>query len=122
MYRFLAVMQATSVGLHDAKIFIEPFAGHTAPAARTAVLLLAGSPDDFEVIPPLDNDNIDLNAFMYAIEFGKAATEDGALVPFGVTPTRPRGTATCRWLGAQMKSPELQSSRRSQTWRRQETC
>ena len=88
-YRFLAVDQSTSQGLMDAHVVVEPTARDTAPAILAAALLLADNPDDMMLVTPSDHIIADVPAFHAAIEAGKEAAQDGALVTFGVKPERP---------------------------------
>ena len=88
-FRFLAVEQAEALGLSDARVVVEPVARDTAPAILAAALLLEDTPDDLMLVAPSDHVMSDLAAFHAAVEAGRAAADDGALVTFGVTPDRP---------------------------------
>ena len=88
-FRFLAVEQAEALGLSDAQVVIEPVGRDTAPAILAAALMLEARPDDLMLVAPSDHVMADLAAFHAAIDAGRAAAEDGALVTFGVTPDRP---------------------------------
>ena len=88
-FRFLAVEQAEAIGLADARVVVEPAPRDTAPAILAAALLLEDTPEDLMLVAPSDHVMKDVGAFLAAIEAGRGAAEDGALVTFGVTPDRP---------------------------------
>ncbi len=88
-FRFMAVEQAAALGLSDARVVVEPVSRDTAPAILAAALMLETTPDDLMLVAPSDHVMTDLAAFHAAIETGRAAAEDGALVTFGVMPDRP---------------------------------
>lgn len=89
-FRFMATDQAAEIGLSDANIVIEPVARGTASAVLVAALLLSeDNPDAQMLVAPSDHVIGDLPTFLTAIEQGRAAAADGALVTFGVTPDRP---------------------------------
>ena len=88
-FRFMAVEQAASAGLMDARVVVEPLGRDTAPAILAAALMLEDTPDDLMLVAPSDHVMTDVPAFQAAIAAGRKAAEDGALVTFGVTPDRP---------------------------------
>ncbi len=88
-FRFMAVEQAEAMGCMDARVVVEPTPRDTAPAILAAALMLESTPDDLMLIAPSDHMIADVAAFHAAVETGRAAAEDGALVTFGVTPDRP---------------------------------
>jgi mannose-1-phosphate guanylyltransferase/mannose-1-phosphate guanylyltransferase/mannose-6-phosphate isomerase len=88
-FRFMASDQAQELGLADARVVIEPSARDTAPAILTAALTLSDTPDAIMLIAASDHVIEDLPGFLDAVAIGAAATEDGALVTFGVMPDRP---------------------------------
>ena len=88
-FRFMAVEQAAQIGLDDARVVIEPEARDTAPAILTAALLLEDEPDAKMLVAPSDHVIGDVPAFLKSVELGVDAAETGALVTFGVAPTRP---------------------------------
>ena len=88
-FRFIAVEQATAIGCADARVVIEPVGRDTAPAILAAALMLESTPDDLMLVAPSDHVISDLAAFYRAVEAGKSAAREGALVTFGVTPDRP---------------------------------
>ena len=88
-FRFLAVEQAEAFGLSDARVVVEPVGRDTAPAILAAALMLEDKPNDLMLVAPSDHIMTDLAAFQAAIETGKAAASEGAIVTFGITPDRP---------------------------------
>jgi mannose-1-phosphate guanylyltransferase/mannose-1-phosphate guanylyltransferase/mannose-6-phosphate isomerase len=88
-FRFMAGDQAQALGLSDARVVIEPSARDTAPAILTAALTLAETPEAIMLIAASDHVIEDVPGFLEAVAIGAAATKDGALVTFGVTPDRP---------------------------------
>lgn len=88
-FRFLAVEQAEAMGLTDARVVVEPVGRDTAPAILAAALMLEDRPDDLMLVVPSDHVMTDHAAFHAAIEAGRKAAQEGALVTFGVTPDRP---------------------------------
>ncbi len=88
-FRFIATDQAAEIGLMDMRVVVEPEGRDTAPAILAAALLLDAHPDDLMLVAPSDHVITDHEAFLAAIDAGRAATEQGALVTFGVRPDRP---------------------------------
>lgn len=89
-FRFTAIDQAAEIGLTDARIVIEPVSRDTAPAILTAALLLvADDPEAMMLVAPSDHLIGDVPAFLTAVDHGVKAAQTGALVTFGVSPTRP---------------------------------
>ena len=88
-FRFMAVEQARELGLADARVVVEPAARDTAPAILAAAMLLDGDPEALMLVAPSDHVIVDHAAFRAAVEAGRQAAGDGALVTFGITPDRP---------------------------------
>ena len=88
-FRFMAVEQAEALGLSDARVVVEPMGRDTAPAILAAALMLEDTPDDLMLVAPSDHAMADPDAFHSAVEAGKTAAAEGALVTFGVMPDRP---------------------------------
>jgi len=88
-FRFMAVEQAEALGCMDARVVVEPEGRDTAPAILAAALMLEDRPDDLMLVAPSDHAITDLAAFHAAIQAGREAAEDGALVTFGVAPDKP---------------------------------
>ena len=76
--------------LHDFQKLLEPVGRNTAPAiALAAAWLSRNGEDPVLVVLPADHVIRDLPAFHEALHRAIAAAEDGALVTFGIRPTRP---------------------------------
>ncbi|MEO0944069.1 MAG: sugar phosphate nucleotidyltransferase, partial [Pseudomonadota bacterium] len=88
-FRFMAVEQANALGLDDARVVVEPVGRDTAAAILAAAMMLENTPDDLMLVAPSDHVMTDTDAFHEAVDAGRSAAEDGALVTFGVTPNRP---------------------------------
>ncbi len=88
-FRFMAVEQAEALGLEDVRVVVEPIGRDTAPAILAAAYMLEGTPDDLMLVSPSDHAMALPDAFHAAVEIGKSAAADGALVTFGVMPNRP---------------------------------
>ncbi len=88
-FRFMAVEQVGALGLADAQVVVEPTGRDTAPAILTAALLRERTPDALMLIAPSDHAIADDAAFVEAVRKGARAAATGALVTFGITPTRP---------------------------------
>ena len=88
-FRFMAVEQANALGLDDARVVVEPVGRDTAAAILAAAMMLESTPDDLMLVAPSDHVMTDTDAFHKAVEAGRSAAEDGALVTFGVAPSRP---------------------------------
>jgi mannose-1-phosphate guanylyltransferase/mannose-6-phosphate isomerase len=83
-----AVEQGVSgVGAAIESVVVEPRGRNTAPAIIAAALI--ADPDDVLVVLPADHLVEDRAGFVAAVETAVAIARDGALVLFGVTPTRP---------------------------------
>lgn len=79
--------QLAEIGVRPGRIVLEPAARNTAPCAVAAAALLA--PEALMLLMPADHRVTDIDAFHAAVDAGRAAAEDGALVVFGLKPTRP---------------------------------
>lgn len=88
-FRFMAVEQAAAIGCLDARVVVEPVGRDTAPAILAAALMLGENPDALMLVAPSDHVIADTAAFLAAVDMGREAAVDGALVTFGVTPDRP---------------------------------
>jgi mannose-1-phosphate guanylyltransferase / mannose-6-phosphate isomerase len=101
-HRFLVAEQLRQLGVSGATIVLEPVGRNTAPAVALAALA-ARQRGDEAVLLVLAADHViaDVAVFQQAVKAGRAAAERGALVTFGIVPTRPetgygyikRGTA-----------------------------
>lgn len=89
-FRFVVTEQLAEIGIDPDAILIEPEARNTAPAVLAAALVLvARDPGAVMLIAPSDHAIPDAPAFRAAVERGLAATAQGKIVTFGVTPDRP---------------------------------
>ncbi len=87
-HRFLVAEQLRDTDAAQAVILLEPLARNTAPAVCLAALhAVAEDPEALLLVLPADHVITDEAAFRAAVERGRAAAGDGALVTFGVVPT-----------------------------------
>ncbi|HUA54774.1 MAG TPA: mannose-1-phosphate guanylyltransferase/mannose-6-phosphate isomerase [Candidatus Sulfotelmatobacter sp.] len=88
-HRFIVAEQLRQAGLERRAIVLEPVGRNTAPAAAVAALIVARSaPEGLMLVAPSDHIVTDVAAFQRAVAAGVAAARGGALVTFGITPTR----------------------------------
>lgn len=88
-YRFLIAEQLRSGGIEHGRLLLEPEGRNTAPALTLAALLARGNGDDpLLLVMPADHMISDGPAFRVAIAAGLEAAHEGAVVTFGVVPTR----------------------------------
>lgn len=88
-HRFLVAEQLREIGVTPSHIVLEPVARNTAPAVAAAATILAAlDPNALMLVLPSDHLIEDVVKFHAAIESAADAAEDGALVTFGITPTR----------------------------------
>ena len=76
----------TAVGVAIESVVVEPQGRNTAPAVMAAALL--ADPDDVLVVLPADHLIEDRLGFVAAVETAVSIAREGALVLFGVVPTR----------------------------------
>jgi len=89
-HRFLAAEQIAELGIAGARIVLEPLGRDTAPAACVAALIAAAdSTDAMVLLMPCDHVIGDDMRFRAAVRSGLPAARDGAIVVFGILPTRP---------------------------------
>ena len=89
-HRFLVAEQLREIGIQPREIVLEPVARNTAPAvAAAARILSAEDPDALMLVLPSDHTIEDEIMFRSAIKTAADAAADGALVTFGIKPTRP---------------------------------
>ena len=81
------VGSALEAGDFDAGVIVEPVGRNTAPAALAAALV--ADPDDIMVILPADHLITDVEGFRQAVTRAAPHAGSGAIVTFGITPTRP---------------------------------
>lgn len=88
-HRFLVAEQLREIGVEPSHIVLEPVARNTAPAvAAAATILAAEDPNALMLVLPSDHMIEDTVMFRAAIKTAADAAEDGALVTFGIKPTR----------------------------------
>lgn len=89
-HRFMAAEQLRAAGVTDARIVLEPVGRNTAPALALAALAArADGADPILLVMPADHVVTDRPAFQAAVAAGLPAARAGALVTFGIVPSRP---------------------------------
>lgn len=89
-HRFMAAEQLRQAGVADARIVLEPAGRNTAPALALAALAAqAEAADPILLVMPADHVVTDRPAFQAAVAAGLPAAHGGALVTFGIVPSRP---------------------------------
>ncbi|MCL4189840.1 MAG: mannose-1-phosphate guanylyltransferase/mannose-6-phosphate isomerase [Rhodobacteraceae bacterium] len=89
-FRFIVAEQLVQAGIDPGAVLIEPAARNTAPAVLAAALHVASDdPDRLILVAPSDHVVADAAAFRSAVAAGEAAARGGAIVTFGIRPTRP---------------------------------
>ncbi|PTR10467.1 mannose-1-phosphate guanylyltransferase/mannose-6-phosphate isomerase [Cereibacter azotoformans] len=89
-FRFIVTEQLHEAGIEPGAVLIEPAGRNTAPAILAGALHAAArDPEALMLVCPSDHVVPDTAAFRAAVEAGTAAAEAGALVTFGIRPTRP---------------------------------
>jgi len=86
-HRFIVAERLREIGITPAAIVLEPDGRNTAPAAA-ALMLGRDDGDALLLILPSDHVITDLEGFHDAIEVAARAARDGALITFGMTPTK----------------------------------
>lgn len=89
-HRFIVAEQARDLGITPSAIVLEPVGRNTAPAAAVAALMLLRK-DAQAIMLMLPSDHIieDLAGFHAAVEQAIPAARAGAMVTFGMAPTKP---------------------------------
>lgn len=89
-HRFMVAEQLQELGVDEADIILEPCARNTAPAVTLSALQALSKGDD-PVLLVLAADHLirDITAFEQAIMQAEAEAQKGALVTFGIVPTKP---------------------------------
>ena len=89
-HRFLVAEQCKELGVTPRALLLEPLARNTAPAiAAAAITASAHGEDPVLLVLPSDHIFSDIPAFEAAVRRGLQAAEQGAMVTFGIVPTRP---------------------------------
>ncbi len=88
-HRFVIAEQLRQIGIDPEAIVLEPAAKNTAPAVAAAALMLAERQPDIQMLVlPSDHCIGDSAAFASAVRTASFAAADGALVTFGIKPSR----------------------------------
>lgn len=88
-HRFVVAEQLHQIGVQPQAILLEPHGRNTAPAVALAALKsLSFSEDPLLLVLPADHVIPDIPAFHEAVRQAGQAAQSGALVTFGVVPTR----------------------------------
>ncbi|NOH84536.1 mannose-1-phosphate guanylyltransferase/mannose-6-phosphate isomerase [Vibrio sp. 03-59-1] len=89
-HRFMVAEQLQEIGKLNSQIILEPVARNTAPAiALSAFAALDKNQEAILVILPADHVITDVTAFQESVKIALESAEQGALVTFGVIPTKP---------------------------------
>ncbi len=111
-HRFLVAEGLRGIGVQPSHIVLEPIARNTAPAVAAAACLLAEiDPDALMLVLPSDHMIEDAAAFHRAVKTAADAAADGALVKFGIKPTRPETGYGYISVGAPLDAKRLPESR-----------
>jgi mannose-1-phosphate guanylyltransferase / mannose-6-phosphate isomerase len=122
-HRFLVAEQVSHLDRKPAAIILEPEGRNTAPALTLAALyLVQRDPDALMIVMPADHVMTQPQAFVDAVQQGRADAGQGALVTFGIVPDRPesgygyirRGSAlpdsSAFRVGEFVEKPDLQTA------------
>lgn len=90
-HRFLIAQQLQDIGQNNATLMLEPEGRNTAPAIALAAfeLIQREKSDALMLVLPADHVIRDIAAFEQAVSKAALLAEKGALVTFGIQPTRP---------------------------------
>lgn len=90
MHRFLAAEQLRQLGFDNCPIILEPLGRNTAPALTLAALQACSDDNDsLLVVMPSDHHIEDLPGFRARLAAAIREAAEGAVVTFGIVPTRP---------------------------------
>ena len=88
-HRFIVTEQLREIGIMPQAIVLEPDGRNTAPAVAVAALMISRDDRDaLLLILPSDHDITDLERFHSAVEVAARTACDGALITFGMAPTK----------------------------------
>lgn len=88
-HRFLVAEQLQGIGVSPEAILLEPCSRNTAPAVAVAALhALENHDNPLLLVLPADHVIRDMEAFKHSIEIAADAARAGALVTFGIIPSR----------------------------------
>ncbi|WP_048307583.1 mannose-1-phosphate guanylyltransferase/mannose-6-phosphate isomerase [Halomonas sp. PR-M31] len=89
-HRFLVAEQLQQLGVAPFRILLEPEGRNTAPALTLAALAALEIDDELQLlVMPADHVIERVDAFVEAVEQGRALVDGGHLVTFGITPHSP---------------------------------
>ncbi|WP_342131806.1 mannose-1-phosphate guanylyltransferase/mannose-6-phosphate isomerase [Hydrogenophaga sp. OTU3427] len=89
-HRFMAAEQLRAMGVARPEIVLEPVGRNTAPALTLAALLAQrDGADPVLLVMPSDHVIADTQAFHEAVAVAYRQAADGAMLTFGIVPTRP---------------------------------
>jgi mannose-1-phosphate guanylyltransferase/mannose-6-phosphate isomerase len=89
-HHHLAATELSQAGHDRTRVILEPVGRNTAPAVAAAALLVANeAADPLMLVLPADHVITDEDAFRSAVAVGVPHAVGGALVTFGIVPTRP---------------------------------
>lgn len=89
-HRFMVAEQLRAAGNDGARIVLEPIGRNTAPALALAAQLAArDGGDPILLVMPADHVVTDCESFHTAVATGLKAAGNGAIVTFGIVPSRP---------------------------------
>lgn len=89
-HRFLIAQQLQEAGVYNSIVMLEPVGKNTAPAVALAAFEAVKSDEDaILLVLPADHVIRDSKAFEDAIAVAQPLAEQGAVVTFGIKPTRP---------------------------------
>lgn len=89
-HRFMAAAQIQSLQVKPRAIILEARARNTAPATLAATLEgMSQGEDPLLLIFPVDHYFEDITPLVQAVEWGLELAEQGMIVSFGITPTKP---------------------------------
>ena len=89
-HRFVVAEQLRAIGIHDARIVLEPVARNSAPAIAAAAFIIAETdPDAVMWVMTADAAITDTKALEQALYCAVLAANSGRFVTFGIKPTRP---------------------------------
>lgn len=124
-HRFLVAEELRIQSLDQSRIILEPEGRNTAPAALVAALAVARRrPDGLVLLTPSDHAVTDGDAYRQTVAAAAEAAHSGAIVTFGIVPTRPdtgfgylrRSNRVCLgaayWLEAFVEKPDAATAGR----------
>lgn len=89
-YRFITAEQLRQSEVKASRLILEPFGRNTAPALTVAALAARTAGDDpLLLVMPADHVIGDVERFRAAVREGSDHAERGAIVTFGIVPSRP---------------------------------